>query len=116
MDAQKLRALQIDPQAKVRSQSALWFVFLGVALLTAFVAYQARPRKDDDRRPFSASKSKADRSGTAAPATAAAVPAPSPQAQTPGPTTGSVLTVSGYIVNRERIEISPRFLGQVQWI
>jgi HlyD family secretion protein len=29
---------------------------------------------------------------------------------------GSVLTVSGYIVNRERIEISPRFLGQVKWI
>ena len=29
---------------------------------------------------------------------------------------GSVLTVSGYIVNRERIEVSPRFLGQVKWI
>jgi HlyD family secretion protein len=29
---------------------------------------------------------------------------------------GAVLTVSGYIVNRERIEISPRFLGEVKWI
>src|SRR6185312_4191459 len=28
----------------------------------------------------------------------------------------SVLTVSGYIINRERIEISPRFLGLVKWI
>jgi len=27
-----------------------------------------------------------------------------------------VLTVSGYIINRERIEISPRFLGVVTWI
>jgi len=27
-----------------------------------------------------------------------------------------MLTVSGYIVNRERIEISPRFLGLVTWI
>ena len=27
-----------------------------------------------------------------------------------------MLTVSGYIVNRERIEISPRFLGVVKWI
>jgi HlyD family secretion protein len=27
-----------------------------------------------------------------------------------------VLTVSGYIVNRERIEISPRFMGVVKWI
>jgi dTDP-4-amino-4,6-dideoxygalactose transaminase len=29
---------------------------------------------------------------------------------------GSVLTASGYIVNRERIELSPRFLGVVKWI
>jgi HlyD family secretion protein len=29
---------------------------------------------------------------------------------------GSVLTVSGYIVNRERIELSPRFMGVVKWI
>ena len=27
-----------------------------------------------------------------------------------------VLVVSGYIVNRERIEISPRFMGMVKWI
>ena len=27
-----------------------------------------------------------------------------------------MLTVSGYIINRERIEISPRFMGQVKWI
>lgn len=27
-----------------------------------------------------------------------------------------VLTVSGYIINRKRIEISPRFLGVVKWI
>jgi HlyD family secretion protein len=29
---------------------------------------------------------------------------------------GVVLTVSGYIINHERIEISPRFLGVVKWI
>ena len=28
----------------------------------------------------------------------------------------SVLTVSGYIINRERIELSPRFMGVVKWI
>jgi RND family efflux transporter MFP subunit len=33
------------------------------------------------------------------------------------PATGNVaLTVSGYIINRERIEISPRFMGMVKWI
>jgi RND family efflux transporter MFP subunit len=31
-------------------------------------------------------------------------------------TDGAVLTVSGYIVNRERIELSPRFIGVVKWI
>ena len=29
---------------------------------------------------------------------------------------GKALTVNGYIINRERIEISPRFLGVVKWI
>ena len=28
----------------------------------------------------------------------------------------AVLTVSGYIINRERIEVSPRMMGQVTWI
>ena len=27
-----------------------------------------------------------------------------------------LLTVTGYIINRERIELSPRFLGVVRWI
>ena len=27
-----------------------------------------------------------------------------------------MLTVSGYIINRERIELSPRYLGVVKWI
>ena len=33
-----------------------------------------------------------------------------------GSSAGSVLTVSGYLVARERIELSPRFLGVVTWI
>ena len=37
-------------------------------------------------------------------------------ATTDDPSSGFVLTVSGYIINRERIEISPRFLGMVKWI
>ena len=30
--------------------------------------------------------------------------------------TDSVLTVSGYIINRQRIELSPRYMGTVTWI
>ena len=113
MDAEKLRALQIDPEAKGRSPSALWFIFLGVALLTAVVVYCAWPRKDDDRR---ASVGQDRKTGAAASATPAATDPPASAASAPGRVPDSVLTVSGYIVNRERIEISPRFLGLVKWI
>ena len=52
---------------------------------------------------------------------AAILPAADTSAQKPAavpaaPAGDSVLTVSGYIINRERIEISPRFLGVVKWI
>jgi len=42
-------------------------------------------------------------------------PAPKDSSATT-PSNDSMLTVSGYIINRERIEISPRFLGVVKWI
>lgn len=74
--------------------------------------------------------------------TASAAPAPAPSTASSGRTRGAdeaagpaqatvsgttarlpasgtndiVLTVSGYIINRERIELSPRFMGQVRWI
>src|SRR5439155_1045243 len=44
----------------------------------------------------------------------AATPSPTPAAAQTA--SGSVLTVSGYIVNRARIELSPRFEGTVKWI
>src|SRR6185295_4272844 len=44
-------------------------------------------------------------------------PAAQNPAVAPAPKPGSsLLTVSGYIVNRERIELSPRFMGMVRWI
>src|SRR5882672_1680009 len=113
MDAEKLRALQINPQAKTRAQSSLWFIFLGVALLTAVVAYYAWPKKDDDRRIFAG---KSNPSAKAASGTGTPTNHPALSVGASVSVSGSVLTVSGYIVNRERIEISPRFLGQVKWI
>ncbi len=44
---------------------------------------------------------------------APAAPAPPPEPAKPG---DAVLTVSGYVIPRERIEISPRFQGTVAWI
>jgi len=113
MDAEKLRTLHISPEAKSRSQSPLWYIFLGVALFTAMVAYYAWPRKEDDRRASGAQKHEAGTPATAVPGTTNAMP---PSAAAPGRANASVLTVSGYIVNRERIELSPRFLGLVKWI
>src|SRR4029077_19798144 len=75
--------------------------------------YYAWPKKGDDRRivagPASPSTSTSASSGSGTTATGSASPAPSK-------IDGSILTAAGYIVNRERIEISPRFLGLVKWI
>jgi len=114
MDADKLRALQIDPSAKERPRGAIWSIFLGVLLLSAVAAYFAWPKEGDDRRVFrgKAEISIASSAGvSAAPSTNA-----NSSASTDPKRAGVVLTVSGYIINRERIELSPRFLGLVKWI
>lgn len=116
MNAEKLRALQIAPESKSRSQGSVWLIFLGVAVITTVVAYFAWPKKDDDRRTYSGQGKKP----ATVPASAVTPGATNSGAVSPpasgGRVSGSVLTVSGYIVNRERIEVSPRFLGQVKWI
>lgn len=116
MNAEKLKALQIDPEAKSRSQGSVWLIFLGVAVITGTVAYFAWPKKDDDRRVPSGKDNKPANvpAAAAAPGTTNGLTTSSPASA--GRVAGSVLTVSGYIVNRERIEVSPRFLGQVKWI
>ena len=66
---------------------------------------------------FSGKENKPANSAAAVPTTGAPNSSTAPSATAPtGPAAGSILTVSGYIVNRERIEVSPRFLGQVKWI
>ena len=83
-------------------------IFLGVALLTAAGAFYALPKKDE-RRFLGGQKegaSPGESNSAAAPAASNSV----------ARTEGAALTVSGYIVNRERIELSPRFIGLVKWI
>ena len=120
MNADKLRSLQIEPEAKGRSQGVLWVIFIAVGLITAAVGYRAWPRAEGERRLPGSPAAKSDKSSSLA--AVAGMPLgsnPAPRAiasVVPAQVNGSVLTVSGYIVNRERIEISPRFLGQVKWI
>src|SRR6185295_15634921 len=101
-------ALQIRPDAKVRPQGALWIIFLGVAVITAGGIYFAITGKEDGRRLAAGGKTAAANATTPRPSTNGAAASGSPG--------DSVLTVSGYIVNRERIELSPRFMGLVKWI
>jgi len=108
MDPEKLKALQIKPEAKARPQRSLWIIFLGIGAITALALYFAWPDKRGERRIVGGASAKAD----SAPLNIATTASNAVLARVEG----SVLTVSGYIVNRERIELSPRFMGVVKWI
>lgn len=117
MTPDKLQSLRIPSEAKDRSQKPVWLIFLLVAAAAGAALFIAWPRESDKVRTAGdkaakAASNKKDQSSVAVPSTnverTTATPAPKPG--------GSLLTVSGYIINRERIEISPRFMGMVTWI
>jgi len=104
----KLKSLQIDPEQKRRPQGSLWAIFAGVFVIVAVAVYFAWPRASDKQRIVNGTRPATNSVHTAEPASAVNTPAAVP---------GDVLlTVSGYIINRARIELSPRFLGVVKWI
>ena len=121
----RLERLRIASHQKRRSGLPTALILGGVVLVTGLIAWWAIPRASDDVRSGMKSGSKATRTESGAPlgrstsatATNASI-AGSGGAERAGATgvPGSVLTVSGYIIARERIEISPRFMGVVQWI
>lgn len=124
MNAEQLKNLQIDPGAKRRPQGTLWTIFLVVACIITVAAYLAWPRNGEEKRvlkngSLSSSSATPVSVASATPGTdglpSASVNATNTRA-IPASASDSVLTVSGYIINRERIEISPRFLGMVKWI
>jgi HlyD family secretion protein len=124
MNEDQLQKLRIASEHKRRSRSSLWIILGGVALLTALVAYFAIPRSTDiirtglksgketkDSATSTTQSSDSSKKGTGAFGSASASATP------PSEVRGdSLLTASGYIVARERIEISPRFMGVVKWI
>jgi HlyD family secretion protein len=123
MNAEKLRALQISPEAKRRPQRAFWSIVLLVGIiLLGTVAFIKPWAKDKRELADNTAGAGADSAATNAAAGRAGEGSASSGVQGTAPgrpsaaSSDSVLTVSGYIVNRERIEISPRFLGVVKWI
>ena len=132
MNSDQLQRLRIASENRRRPRGPVWLIFGGVAVITGVVAFYAFPRARDSIRTGMVSNrdaavAKADaqlaanaKMLDASRATNAAVrtpPVASPASAPPGGSVeGSVLTASGYIVNRERIEISPRFMGLVRWI
>jgi HlyD family secretion protein len=101
MDAEKLKSLQINAKAKRRSTGFVWVIVFTIVVISGVAAFLAWPKKSDAQR-LLAKDSRATK-----PAAAKSMRS-SPN--------DAVLTVSGYIVNRERIELSPRYMGVVKWI
>lgn len=127
----KVAQLRIDPSAKRRSQGTLWFIFLVVAVAGVVAVGVWRPWESETSRVLKSDGSTAARSeptdrgealvsrATSSRGTGNDESGSVPKAGGSGSGAagdGVVLTVSGYIINRERIELSPRFMGQVRWI
>ena len=106
MDSQQLEKLRIRSESKQRTRSTPWIIFGIVLLASAAALYFAFPRGKQPR----------DANGAPAKNTPGTATNSATNLVVSGSAPDTMLTVSGYIVNRERIEISPRFLGVVKWI
>jgi HlyD family secretion protein len=117
MTPDKLQSLRIPAEAKDRSQKSVWLIFLLVAAAAGVALFFAWPRESDKVRTAGDKAAKAASNKKDEPIVAVSSSNVSTAAVTPAAKSGaSLLTVSGYIINRERIEISPRFMGMVTWI
>ena len=113
MNADKLKSLQIERGQKQRPTGVFWTILIVVIVVTLGAVYLARPKGGTETRTV---KAGAKAETIAAPAVANNLAVAANTNAAPVSAKDSVLTVSGYIINRERIELSPRFMGVVTWI
>ncbi|MCU0771026.1 MAG: efflux RND transporter periplasmic adaptor subunit [Verrucomicrobia bacterium] len=115
MDTNKLRELRVAPGQKQRTSRSIWTIFLVVLAVTGVALFLAWPRASDKVRIFVREGATATNAETRL-----ASAAGNTETRTDVPPRGqegdAVLTVSGYIINGTRIELSPRFMGVVKWI
>jgi HlyD family secretion protein len=104
-DLEKLRI----PESQ-RSSRGIYpaLIYGAIAIVLLIAAWFAWPRASDSKRLVAQTKPYPADSASPSPASTP-VPSAPPQG-------GALLTTSGYIINRERIELSPRFVGTVRWI
>jgi HlyD family secretion protein len=106
MKRDDLEKLRIPREQRSSRGSNAILIFLAIAFILVAAAWFAWPRVSDSKRLIS--QTQPQQADAAAPS-----PVSSPALADPN---GILLTTSGYIINRERIELSPRFVGIVRWI
>src|ERR1700742_2930695 len=111
MNADKLSDLHIASEDRKRPQRPMWVIFIGVIVVVAIAIYFAWPRASDSVRVKNGGKISTTNAAVAASASTASATSSSTIPSTPVETKPAasgdvVLTVSGYIINRERIELS----------
>lgn len=111
MNADKLKTLQIDRGQKQRPTGVIWVIVIVVVVVTVAALYMARTKAGEGPRMV-----KSDTKATTTTAVASTAPVVASTNAAVVSSKDSVLTVSGYIINRERIELSPRFMGVVTWV
>ncbi len=107
MDSSKLQSIHISDTQRRRGGGVFWIIVTTVILITGVSLYVASPWAADVRD--------TEKKETA-PVLAAAAPVLAVVKKPELKAGDSMLTVSGYIINRERIEVSPRTLSSVRWI
>ena len=105
MNPERIKQLEIQREEKEGTRRSAWLILLGVLVLSGAALYFAWPREKDNQRIFVGSAAQAKSTNAVA---ASAVGEKLSR--------DAVLTTTGYIINRERIELSPRFMGVVKWI
>ncbi len=128
MSPDNLEKLRIASEQKRRPRGPIWMILGSITVVLAAIAYFAVPRASDsirkgmksgggpsgiqEARPKGVPAQKSDAAGaTAVTGTNRVV-----ESTAKSDTETYVLRTSGYIVARERIEVSPRFMGLVTWI
>ncbi len=109
MKPEQANRLKLDEEVRQRPKGAVGLIFVLVLLITAVAIYFGWPRESDSRRLIGGEQPKATGGGANVSTNITSTSRRVEEGD-------SVLTVSGYIVNRERIELSPRFQGVVKWI